>query len=88
MYSFNGDVVESSATTPEENTMSRDESKMNRDQSKGRIEAAKGKARETVGKVIGNNNLELKGKLQKDLGKAQAAYGDLQERIRKAKPSP
>ena len=68
--------------------MNKDEFKMNRDQSKGRIEAAKGKARETVGKVTGNDHLAQKGKLQKDLGKAQAAYGDLQEKIRKAKPSP
>lgn len=57
---------------------------MNRDQSKGRIEEASGKARETIGKLKGNKNLERKGKLQKDLGKAQAVYGDLQENIKKA----
>jgi uncharacterized protein YjbJ (UPF0337 family) len=60
---------------------------MNKDQSKGRIEAANGRAREIVGKVKGNENLEQKGKLQKDLGRAQAAYGDLQEKIRNTKPS-
>lgn len=60
---------------------------MNKDQSKGRIEAAKGRAREAVGKVKGNNGLEQKGKLQKDLGRAQAAYGDLQEKIKNARPS-
>jgi uncharacterized protein YjbJ (UPF0337 family) len=61
---------------------------MNRDQSKGRIQAANGRAREIVGKVKGNIGLEQKGKLQKDLGRAQAAYGDLQEKIKNAKPSP
>ena len=60
---------------------------MNRDQSKGRIQAANGRARETVGRVKGNTDLEQKGKLQKDLGRAQAAYGDLKERIKNAKPS-
>ncbi len=60
---------------------------MNKDQSKGRVQAANGRARETVGKITGNDRLELKGKLQKNLGRAQAAYGDLQERIKKAKPS-
>jgi uncharacterized protein YjbJ (UPF0337 family) len=55
---------------------------MNRDQSKGRIEEAHGKAQETIGKVKGDKNLELKGKRQKDLGKAQAQYGDLQESIK------
>jgi uncharacterized protein YjbJ (UPF0337 family) len=58
---------------------------MNRDQTKGRIEAANGKAREIVGRVKGNSGLELKGRLQKDLGRAQAAYGDLQEKIKNAK---
>jgi uncharacterized protein YjbJ (UPF0337 family) len=61
---------------------------MNKDQSKGRIQAANGRAREIVGKVKGNESLEQKGKRQKDLGRAQAAYGDLQERIKNAKPSP
>ena len=60
---------------------------MNRDQSKGRIQAANGKARETIGQVKGNANLEQKGKLQKYLGRAQAAYGNLKERIMNARPS-
>jgi uncharacterized protein YjbJ (UPF0337 family) len=60
---------------------------MNRDQSKGRIQAANGKARETIGQVKGDANLEQKGKLQKYLGRAQAAYGNLKERIMNARPS-
>jgi uncharacterized protein YjbJ (UPF0337 family) len=60
---------------------------MNRDQSKGRIQAANGKAREAIGRIKGNEGLEQKGKIQKDLGRAQAAYGDLQEKIKSAKPA-
>ena len=73
---------------------------MNKDQSKGRIQAANGRAREIVGKVKGNEALQQKGRRQKDLGtasdsftteihgRAQAAYGDLQERIKNAPPAP
>jgi uncharacterized protein YjbJ (UPF0337 family) len=60
---------------------------MNRDQSKGRIQAAQGTARETIGRVKGNANLEQKGRLQKYLGRAQAAYGSLRERIKNPRPS-
>jgi uncharacterized protein YjbJ (UPF0337 family) len=59
---------------------------MNRNQKKGRIEAAKGKAQETIGQVKGDKNLERKGQLQKDLGRAQAAYGTLQENIKHTGP--
>lgn len=58
---------------------------MNKDQPKGRIEEAKGKAKEVAGKVIGDKNLARHGKIQKDLGKAQADYGDLREDVKKAK---
>jgi len=60
---------------------------MNRDQSKGRIEAASGRAREIIGRVKGNEGLEQKGKRQKDLGRARAAYGNLQEKIKNTPPS-
>jgi uncharacterized protein YjbJ (UPF0337 family) len=59
---------------------------MNKDQSRGRIEQANGRAQETIGRVRGDKNQELKGKLHKDLGRAQAQYGDLQENIKKTKP--
>jgi len=57
---------------------------MNKDQTKGRIEEAKGKVKEVTGNLIGNDELELKGKIQKSGGKAQAAYGDLKEDIKGA----
>ena len=55
---------------------------MNRDQTKGRIEQANGQAKETIGKIKGDKKLEQKGKTQKDLGRAQAQYGDHQEHIK------
>jgi uncharacterized protein YjbJ (UPF0337 family) len=58
---------------------------MNKDQAEGRIEEAKGKVKEVVGNFVGNNNLELKGKMQKSGGKFQAAYGDLKEDFKNAR---
>jgi len=57
---------------------------MNKDQAKGRIEEVKGKVKEVTGNLVGNDELELKGKIQKSGGKAQAAYGDLKENIKDA----
>lgn len=57
---------------------------MNKDQAKGRIEEAKGKVKEVAGKLVGNDELERKGKIQKTGGKAQAAYGDVKEDIKDA----
>lgn len=57
---------------------------MNKDQTKGRLEEAKGKVKEVAGKLVGNDELELKGKIQKSGGQAQAAYGDLKEDVKDA----
>jgi uncharacterized protein YjbJ (UPF0337 family) len=57
---------------------------MNKDQAKGRFEEAKGKVKEVAGNLVGNDDLELKGKIQKSDGKAQAAYGDLKEDVKDA----
>lgn len=57
---------------------------MNKDQAKGRIEEAKGKAKEVAGNLVGNDELELKGKIQKSGGKIQATYGDLKEDLKDA----
>jgi uncharacterized protein YjbJ (UPF0337 family) len=58
---------------------------MNKDQAKGHIEEAKGKIKEVAGKLVGNDNLEQKGKIQKSGGKVQATYGDLKENIKDAR---
>jgi uncharacterized protein YjbJ (UPF0337 family) len=60
------------------------ESIMNKDQVKGRIEEAKGKVKEVAGKIVGNKDLEQKGKIQNTEGKVQAEYGDLREDLKKA----
>ena len=57
---------------------------MNKDQAKGHIEEAKGKVKEVTGKIVGNKELELKGKIQNIKGTAQAAFGDVKENIKNA----
>jgi len=56
---------------------------VNKDQVKGRAEEAKGKVKEVVGRVFGNQGLEIKGNIQKNVGAAQAAVGDAKEDIAK-----
>lgn len=58
------------------------EGNMNKDQVKGRVEEAKGQVKEVTAKVVGNKELEQKGRMQKAGGKIQAGYGDLKEDIK------
>jgi len=58
---------------------------INKDQVKGRVEEAKGKVNEVTGKLVGNEKLEDKGKVQKIVGEAQAKYGDLKQDLKDAK---
>lgn len=60
------------------------ETHMNKDQIKGRIEEAKGKVKEVTGKVVGDEEMEAEGNIQKNIGKVQAGVGDLREDIKKA----
>lgn len=55
---------------------------MNKDQVKGRINEAKGIVKEVTGKVMGNKELEIEGKIQKTSGKGQVGFGDLKENIK------
>ena len=57
---------------------------MNKDQSQGYIDEAKGKAKEVVGKLFGNRELALKGKVQNVSGKAKMAYGEVKEDVKNA----
>jgi uncharacterized protein YjbJ (UPF0337 family) len=52
---------------------------MNKDQLKGRTNQTKGKIKEVVGKVAGDRKLELRGKIQGVIGKAQAKFGDIKQ---------
>ena len=56
---------------------------MNKDQVKGRIEEIKGKVKEVTGKITDDKNLEVKGNIQKNIGKAQAGFGDLKNDFKK-----
>jgi uncharacterized protein YjbJ (UPF0337 family) len=57
---------------------------MNKKQIKGHYEEAKGKVKEVAGHVVGNEELELEGKLQKNAGKIQAGVGDVEAEIEDA----
>ena len=58
---------------------------INKDQVKGRVEEAKGKVNEVTGKLVGNEKLEAKGKVQKLVGEAQAKFGDVKQDLKDAK---
>jgi uncharacterized protein YjbJ (UPF0337 family) len=58
---------------------------MNRDQVKGRVNQAEGKVKEVAGKLVGNDNLEAKGKIQNVVGRAQAKFGDVKQDVKDAK---
>jgi uncharacterized protein YjbJ (UPF0337 family) len=58
---------------------------INKDQIKGRVKEAEGKIKEVAGKLVGNETLEAKGKVQKVLGEAQAKFGDLKQDVKDIK---
>jgi uncharacterized protein YjbJ (UPF0337 family) len=55
---------------------------MNKDQVKGRAKEAEGKIKEVAGKLVGNETLEAKGKVQKIIGEVQAMFGDLKKKMK------
>jgi uncharacterized protein YjbJ (UPF0337 family) len=56
---------------------------MNKDQVKGRVDEASGKMKEAAGRAMDNPNLEDRGTVQKVGGKAQKAFGDVKEDLKK-----
>jgi uncharacterized protein YjbJ (UPF0337 family) len=58
---------------------------VNKDQVKGRVKEAQGKMKEVAGKLVGNEKLEAKGKVQKALGAAQAKVGDVKRETKDSK---
>jgi uncharacterized protein YjbJ (UPF0337 family) len=56
---------------------------MNKDQVKGRTEEAVGKTKKVVGKVVHDESLKQKGRLEEIGGKARATYGDAKEQWKK-----
>ncbi|MBL0121704.1 MAG: CsbD family protein [Betaproteobacteria bacterium] len=57
---------------------------MNKDQIQGRQKEAAGKIKEVVGKIVGDKEIEAKGIVKNTVGKAQASYGDLKAKVKKA----
>ncbi len=55
---------------------------INKDQVEGRVKEAAGKVQEVGGRVSGSTTQEIKGKINKNVGAAQAKYGDLKERVK------
>lgn len=58
---------------------------LNKDQINGRVDQAKGTIKETTGKILDDKGMEIEGNIQKNVGKAQAGYGDLKKDIKEGK---
>ena len=43
-----------------------------------------GNIKEAAGKLVGNEKMQVKGKIQKNLGKAQAKFGDVKKDVKDA----
>jgi uncharacterized protein YjbJ (UPF0337 family) len=56
---------------------------VNKDQVNGRAKEVKGTIKEAAGKAVGNDNLKVEGRIDKAVGKAQGAYGDLKDALKK-----
>lgn len=59
------------------------ETAVNKDQVKGRLKKAGGKVEEVAGRIVGDKFLEQKGKYRKNVGAAQAGYGDMKNKLKK-----
>ena len=55
---------------------------INKDQVDGRVKEAAGKVQEVAGRTVGSPTQELKGKVKKTVGAAQAEYGNAKERFK------
>jgi uncharacterized protein YjbJ (UPF0337 family) len=57
---------------------------MNKDQIEGRKKELAGKIKEVAGKVVGDKQMQAKGKIEKQFGKTQASLGDVKSDVKKA----
>jgi uncharacterized protein YjbJ (UPF0337 family) len=55
---------------------------INKDQVDGRVKEGAGKVQEVAGRVVGSPTQEVKGKIKKTVGTAQAEFGDAKERVK------
>jgi uncharacterized protein YjbJ (UPF0337 family) len=56
---------------------------INKDQIQGRVDAATGAVKEAAGKLVGNPTLQVKGRIEKNVGNTQAALGDIRNDLKK-----
>lgn len=57
---------------------------VNRDQVAGLAKQVKGSVKQAAGKATGSRRTQAEGMADKVAGKAQKAYGDLKDKVRKA----
>jgi uncharacterized protein YjbJ (UPF0337 family) len=55
---------------------------INKDQIEGRAKEVAGKVQEGVGKAVGSKDQQAKGKMNKNVGAAQAKFGDTKSRLK------
>jgi uncharacterized protein YjbJ (UPF0337 family) len=55
---------------------------INKDQVEGRVKEAAGKIQETAGKTVGSTHQQVKGTINKNVGAAQAKFGDMKSHIK------
>ena len=54
---------------------------INKHQVRGRARIAKGAIKAVNGRIVGNRTLQVKGNIQKMIGKVQAKLGDIKARV-------
>ena len=55
---------------------------MDRNRTRGAAKQVKGTVRAGVGRLTGNRSMELKGRVERVAGRAQAGYGALKDEVR------
>lgn len=58
---------------------------INKDQVEGRAKEAAGKVQEVAGKLVGNTSQQVKGNIKKNIGAAEAKFGDAKRDIKDSK---
>jgi uncharacterized protein YjbJ (UPF0337 family) len=58
---------------------------INKDQVEGRAKEATGKVQEVAGKAVGSTNQQVKGNINKNVGAAQAKFGDAKSHMKDSK---
>jgi uncharacterized protein YjbJ (UPF0337 family) len=55
---------------------------INKDQVEGRVKETAGKIQEAAGKAVGSAKQQMKGTINKNVGAAQAKFGDMKSHIK------